>query len=103
MRAKTDAVTNQTAAHTNKTTTGTRHDASISAGATGGIAGTVGETDGDEEGIALIEKKAANLYSIFGLCAPGAPFIFWSRAPWSGLRFPAWEGLGVGSWSFNMA
>src|SRR5439155_18057215 len=69
MSAKTDAVTSQTAAQANRTRTGTRHDASISAGATGGIAGMSRETGGEDEGIALIEK-AADLYSVCGLCAP---------------------------------
>src|SRR5439155_7199329 len=63
MSAKTEAVTTQNAAQPNKNRTGTRHEASISAGATGAIARAAGETDGDDEGIALIEKKAANPYS----------------------------------------
>jgi hypothetical protein len=60
MRAKTEAVNSQTAAQANKTRTGTRHDASISVGATGGTAGAGGETDGDDEGTALIEKNSLN-------------------------------------------
>src|SRR6266404_3152737 len=63
MRAKTEALTSQNAAQANKNRTGTRHDASISASVAGGIAGAAGEAAGDDEGIALIEKKAANLYT----------------------------------------
>src|ERR1051326_3616320 len=51
IRAKTDAVKSQTTAQTNKTRTGTRHDASISAGGTGG-------SDVDDEAAELIEERA---------------------------------------------
>src|SRR5439155_13507556 len=64
MSAKADAVTSQTAAQANKTRTGTRHDASISAGGTGGIAVVPGETGGSDEGIALIEKRASHRCSV---------------------------------------
>src|SRR5438093_1464047 len=57
MSAKTEAATSQKAAQANKNRTGTRHDASISAGATEAIARAAGETDGDDDGIELIEKK----------------------------------------------
>jgi hypothetical protein len=56
MRAKTDAVTSQTAAQANKNRTGTRHEASISAGVTGGFAGAAGDTDCDDEAGELITK-----------------------------------------------
>jgi len=58
MSAKIEAVTTQNTAQANKNRTGTRHEASISADATGPIARAAKETDGDDEGIALIEKKA---------------------------------------------
>src|SRR5690349_159829 len=111
MSAKTDAVTSQTAAQANKTRTGTRHDVSISAGATGEIAGVSRETGGDAGGIALIEQ-AADLYSVCGLCATelerhceptpdpcqeGDSRGAEERLLPLALPFPSWEGLGVGS------
>src|SRR3989442_207518 len=55
MSAKIEAATTQNAAQANKNRTGTRHDASISAGATGAIARAAGETDGGDEEVALIK------------------------------------------------
>ena len=84
MRARTDAATSQTAAQANKTRTGTRHDASISAGATGGIAVAAGETEGDDDGIALTEKKRTWDYSYmlgFSAALGGAAVAFRSHAP----------------------
>src|SRR6266571_7211682 len=55
MSAKIEAVTTQNAAQANKNRTGTRHEESISASATGGTEGTAASTIGADEEVALIK------------------------------------------------
>src|SRR2546430_14880582 len=64
MRPKTEATTNQTAAQTNKTITGTRHDASIAAGGATEPERGAGETACADEEVAFIKKRRSGLFQL---------------------------------------
>ena len=74
MRARTDDATSQTAAQVNRIRTGTRQDASISAGAMGGFTRPLGGVDGQDGGIALIKKGSQSL------SGTGGPFSHGMRS-----------------------
>src|SRR2546423_1715781 len=93
MRPKTEATTNQTAAQANKTITGTRQEASMSAGGATGPERGSGETVCDDEEVAIIKKRRSGLPQLFpcrDVANPRAPVPL--RVRRAGLRGWGFQG-----------